>query len=125
MPNDVAHFAIHAADCDRARRFYERVFGWRFEPWGPPNFWMIETSPGAIGGALQQRNEPLEGAGMRGFECTISVRDVDAVADAVVAAGGMIVAPRYDIAGVGALVRCEDPEGNVFGAMQYETSAAS
>ena len=36
MPNDVAHFAIHADDCQRAKRFYEEVFGWTFEPWGPP-----------------------------------------------------------------------------------------
>ena len=42
MPNDIAHFAIHADDCQRAKAFYEKVFGWTFEPWGPPNFWRIE-----------------------------------------------------------------------------------
>ena len=36
MPNDIAHFAIHADDCQRAKRFYEAVFGWTFEPWGRP-----------------------------------------------------------------------------------------
>jgi predicted enzyme related to lactoylglutathione lyase len=29
MPN-IAHFAINADNIDRARRFYEKVFGWKF-----------------------------------------------------------------------------------------------
>ena len=73
MPNDVVHFAIHANDCQRAKAFYEAVFGWSFEPWGPPNFWLIHTSPSGIRGALQERRVPVEGQGMTGFECTIGV----------------------------------------------------
>jgi predicted enzyme related to lactoylglutathione lyase len=38
MPQNVAHFAIHADDVDRARGFYEQVFGWCFEGWGPAGF---------------------------------------------------------------------------------------
>jgi uncharacterized protein len=53
MPNNVASFAIHATDVQRARRFYEAVFGWQFEPWGPPDFYLIhtgdETNPGVQG----------------------------------------------------------------------------
>ena len=30
-------------DVPRARDFYQKVFGWSFEPWGPPNFYLIET----------------------------------------------------------------------------------
>ena len=36
MPANLAAFAIHVDDVDRARAFYEAVFGWVFEPWGPP-----------------------------------------------------------------------------------------
>jgi predicted enzyme related to lactoylglutathione lyase len=52
MPNDLAHFAIQVDDTQRAIRFYESVFGWNFQPWGPPGFWMIYTSPGAPTGSL-------------------------------------------------------------------------
>ena len=39
MPtHNIAHFDVAADDVERARRFYERVFGWRFEAWGPPDF---------------------------------------------------------------------------------------
>jgi len=41
--NNIRHFAIGADDLDRARAFYESVFGWRFEAWGPPGFYLIHT----------------------------------------------------------------------------------
>lgn len=41
MPTNVVYFAIHADDVARARRFYQNVFGWRFEAWGPPGFFLI------------------------------------------------------------------------------------
>ena len=43
MPNHLAHFAIAADDVERARRFYERAFGWRIEAWGPPDFYAVFT----------------------------------------------------------------------------------
>jgi predicted enzyme related to lactoylglutathione lyase len=119
MANDIAHFAIHADDCRRARTFYETVFGWTFEPWGPPEFWRIQTSPGAIHGALQKRRTPVTGKGMIGFECTIAVADVAAIGAAIAKAGGKVTMAPMEIPGVGTLLMFEDPEGNVVGAMQY------
>lgn len=119
MPNDLAHFAIHASDCQRAKTFYEAVFGWTFEPWGPPGFWLITTSPGAVLGSLQERQEPVSGTGMIGFECTIAVEDVAATAREVEAHGGRITLQPMEIETVGTLVMFEDTEGNVVGAMQY------
>lgn len=120
MPNDVAHFAIHADDCARAKAFYEKVFGWRFEPWGPPNFWRIFTSPGAIHGALQERRTPVTtGQGMTGFECTVAVDDVTATARAIETHGGKVTLQPFEIEGVGRLIMFSDTEGNTVGAMQY------
>ena len=64
MPNHIRHFAIHADEVDRARAFYEAVFAWRFEVWGPPNFYLIRTGPdddGGLQGALQERQQSLSG----------------------------------------------------------------
>jgi predicted enzyme related to lactoylglutathione lyase len=119
MPNDIAHFAIHADDCQRAKRFYETVFGWTFEPWGPPGFWLIETSKGAVGGSLQQRQHPVSGRGMIGFECTIGVADVHTIAAAIEKAGGSIVLKPFVIERVGTLIQFQDTEGNSVSAMQY------
>lgn len=125
MPNDLAHFAIHADDCARAKSFYETVFGWRFQPWGPPDFWLIQTSPGAVGGALQKRQKPLPPAparAMTGFECTIAVENVQATAAAITRAGGTITMAPFVIERVGTLIHFEDTEGNTVAAMQYERS---
>jgi predicted enzyme related to lactoylglutathione lyase len=124
VAHNVAHFAVHADDVDRARRFYEAVFGWRFEAWGPPGFFRIHTGtaddPG-IEGALHARAEPLEGRGVRAFECTVSVDDIAAIRDAVVASGGTVLLDAFDIPTVGTLLQFLDTEGNTVGAMRYLT----
>ena len=122
---NVRHFSINADDLPRARRFYEQVFGWTFQPWGPPGFFMIATgeSEGRPLGSLQGRRELVPGRRMNGFECTIAVDDVDAVAAAVVAGGGRILMEKATIPGVGDLIFFEDPEGNIAGAMRYDVRA--
>jgi uncharacterized protein len=120
--NEITHFAINADDVPAARAFYEKVFGWRFTPFGPPDFYRIQT-PSGPGGALQKRRELIEGQPTIGYECTIGVADVDAIAAAVTATGGTIVMPRTTIAGVGHLIFFTDPGGNVVGAMQYDEAA--
>jgi len=57
-------FAIHADNVGRARTFYEKVLGWRFEEWGPPDFYLIKTgneqSPGILGAVLKSAGECSE-----------------------------------------------------------------
>jgi predicted enzyme related to lactoylglutathione lyase len=125
--SQVAHFAINAADVPRARRFYEKVFGWRFQAYGPPGFYMVDPDSARvtvpIRGSLQQRREIVKGVPMHGFECTISVTDIQAAASAVESNGGTIVMPVCTLAGVGQLLFFQDPEGNIAGAMQYDEHA--
>ena len=119
MPNNIAHFAINADDCQRAKQFYTNVFGWTFEAWGPPDFWRIFTSPDGIHGALQKRREPVAGSGVIGYECTIAVEDVNAAVSAIEKAGGKIVFPPFLIEHVGTVAQFEDTEGNRASVMQY------
>ena len=48
MPATLRHFAINADDVQRAKAFYEKVFGWAFNPWGPPNFYRDEIHCSAV-----------------------------------------------------------------------------
>src|SRR5262249_25494125 len=107
MPNHVAFFAIPADDVDRARRFYERVFGWKFVAWRPPDFYLIETGEKGRGirGALERRQEPLTGTGLGGYECSISVESVDAIAKAIAKHGGKIVMPKATVPTIGQLIK--------------------
>ena len=125
MPNNLRHFAIECDDVERARRFYQAVFGWNIQPWGPPGFYQIFTGtpeqPGALG-ALQERRQPLTGTGNRGFECSFGVASVKVIIAAVVANGGSIAMSEFRIEGVGNGAYFLDTEGNRFCAMQYDTA---
>ena len=123
MANNLASFAIHADDVQRCRRFYEAVFHWQFEPWGPPDFYLVhpgdEGKPG-VQGLMHKRQEPRGTGGPNCFECTIAVDDLDAVTAAIAANGGRILMAKAPVPTVGVLTKFEDTEGNVLGAMAYE-----
>lgn len=123
MTANLASFAIHVDDVDRAISFYQAVFGWVFEPWGPPGFYLIHTgdeaSPG-VQGLMHQRQTPSTGTGLNGLDCTFAVEDIDAVGAAVVANGGTITMDKAAIPTVGVLTRFIDTEGNAISAMAYE-----
>lgn len=122
MPDPFRHFAINCDDVERAKRFYESVFGWKFAPWGPPGFFHGENA--GVMAAIQPRRELVPGVRMTGFECTFGVEDIDATLAAIERMGGRIVMPKVTIPTVGTLVFFQDPEGNLAGAMQYEQRAA-
>lgn len=120
MPDPLRHFAINCDDVDRAKRFYEGVFQWKFASWGPPGFFV--TNDAGVMGAIQKRREIVPGV-PQGFECTFGVADIDATAEAIEAMGGTIVMPKVTIPTVGTLLFFRDPEGNIAGAMQYDNAA--
>jgi predicted enzyme related to lactoylglutathione lyase len=120
MPATFRHFAINADDVARAKAFYERVFDWRFTPWGPPNYYQIRTAGEGLLGALQERRELVKGVKASTFEPSFGVSDLKATMEAITAGGGKILMQPYRIEGVGELIYFEDPEGNFVGAMQYD-----
>jgi predicted enzyme related to lactoylglutathione lyase len=127
MANNAPWFAINADDVPRAKRFYEQIFGWKLQPWGPPNFYLIKSGKDQaveIGG-LQERRELVPGAKIVGFECTFNVADIDQAIGSIEANGGKILAPKFHIPTVGTIVYFLDTEGNVVGARQPERQDAS
>jgi predicted enzyme related to lactoylglutathione lyase len=129
MANQLSHFAIHADDLERARKFYGGVFGWTFQGYaGVPmsGFCRIFDSIGkelTPLGAMQSRKANLAPHPVYGLECSFQVDDVDAVARAVEANGGKIVMPKAAIPGVGWIVKFLDTEGNLACAVRYDPAA--
>ena len=119
MSSVLRHFALNADDVQRAKSFYETVFGWNFTPYGPPNFYQIVNAGDGIIGALQERRELLKSKPMFGFENTFGVEDIQATLEAVTEAGGRTLMEPYFIEGVGDIAYFEDSEGNVCGVAQY------
>ena len=121
----VALFSINADNVERAQKFYTNVFGWKYNAYGPPGFFMIDFGPPKPieHASLQQRRALLPGVRMNGLECTISVDDIRKTAAAIEKNGGKIVMQICTLAGIGQLLFFEDPEGNLLGAMQYDSQA--
>jgi predicted enzyme related to lactoylglutathione lyase len=65
----------------------------------------------------------VTGKPMFGLGCTLAVENGEAAETALKQAGGKIVMPHTVLAGVGILFSFEDTEGNILGAMQYDTNA--
>jgi len=127
MGNRLSHFAVHVDDMDRAREFYESVFGWKTKPYWGPGFVQIfpgDDPDGDVMGALQGRSFNVASEKVIGFECTISVDNLDAVLAEVVSHGGTILMPKVAIPTVGWISKFTDSEGNLVCAMKYDSSAA-
>jgi uncharacterized protein len=124
MANHIAHFEIFASDVERARKFYEQAFAWRFEVGGPPDFYHIFTGPpvehGISRGLIAKRRGPAAQGPLNAYRCTISVSSIKESVAAIEAAGGKLRSAIIDIPGVGRLVEFADTEDNIACAMQYE-----
>ena len=123
MPSRVVHFELPADDPDRCARFYADVFGWKIEKWGgPTDYWLVTTgeeSETGIDGGIGRPQGPEDQT-----TNTIDVADLDAAVAAVEAAGGTITNAKHAVQGVGWLAYAADTEGNPFGMMQRDESAA-
>src|SRR5258706_13476016 len=120
MTPTLRHFSINADDLARARRFYEKIFGWTFHAWGPPGFFMIAMGEPESGmrGSLQGRRELAPGLKLNGLECTFAVDDVEKVAAAVRANGGRLPLERPILPGNREVIFFHDPEGHDLRAMR-------
>lgn len=136
MPRPV-HFEIHATEPEKLKTFYERLFGWSFTQWGDVPYWLINTGdgdpmngkphsePGIDGGMLPRQGDPAEdGAGVNSFVVTVDVPDCQAFLDKAVAEGGTVAVPRGAIEGVGWNAYFKDPDGNLVGIMESDSSAS-
>ena len=98
----VVHFEIHAAEPERAIRFYTALFGWQFAQWGEQKYWLVKTgesgTPGIDGGLLPRYGgSPLDMAAVNAFVCTVDVDDLDAAMERASKAGGQMALPKIGL----------------------------
>ena len=118
----VVHFEILADNPENVLSFYNDVFGWQSQKWdGPMDYWLVNTGEGEVGinGGVAKKQE-----GSPSIVNTIDVDSVDDYVSKIESAGGSIPIPKMAIPGVGWIAYGTDPEGNMFGIMQADASAA-
>lgn len=125
------HFEIQASNPQALIDFYGGLFGWSFNKWEGGDYWMIHTGPddkpGINGGLLPRRGPvPENMAAVNAFVITVDVEDIDtAISKAQSSsAGGEVVVPKMAVPGIGWLAYVKDPDGNIFGMMQADITAA-
>jgi len=123
MPT-IVHFDISAEEPERAKQFYETLFGWKITPLpGPVPYHLIETDDGegapGVGGGIAKRQEGEKG-GITNF---IGVDSIDRYAAKVEEAGGSVIEPKWAVPGWGYLAVCLDTEGNRFGLWEENAQA--
>lgn len=123
------HFEIPVDDMERATNFYKELFGWDID--GAPGFdeyKMISALPvdkdfmvqgQGINGGMMKRSNP----GMPIINY-IDVEDIDKYLAKLEELGGQILMPKMPIPGIGWNAVVKDSEGNTFGMIQHDKTAA-
>lgn len=122
MPT-IVHFDIPADDLERAKRFYARLFGWKFEkPIETMEYYLVDTedlegNPG-IGGGMGKR----EMADQKIMNY-IGVTSVDEYLAKIENLGGKVLMQKTAVTGMGYLAICMDTENNPFGLWEENQEA--
>lgn len=123
--NKVAWFELPADDVVRAKKFYNKVFGWNTPEMGGGGVFALTTAAdkqgnpteaGGINGDIQPRSKGLDRPVIM-----ITVDNVEAQLQAVKDAGGKVVYGPEDASKFGGPLWAvfSDPEGNHVGVYSY------
>ena len=133
MPT-IVHFEIPADDVERAKRFYNNLFGWKMEKWPGGNsgnnnssnmeYWIISTTDdkenkASIGGGIMKRQDPQQ----QQITNFIDVKSVDEYSSKIERLGGKVVVPKMAVPNMGYFAVCHDTENNRFGIWESDESA--
>jgi predicted enzyme related to lactoylglutathione lyase len=118
-------FEIPADNLDRARKFYNALFGWKISAFpgmpGPEaqKYLHIETGGGDASpdGGLTTREH------IKGITQYISVASVDDSVAKVESLGGKVLMPRSAVPQMGYYAICRDTENNTFAVWEPDSSA--
>ena len=107
MPAPIVYFDIAGPADAKQAAFYEAVFGWTAGPGGVVS---VPVSGPRLSGTL--RTDPAQKV------IYIGVPDITATLKDIVAHGGKVVAPRFEVKGVVVLGLFTDPAGNAMGLVE-------
>ena len=114
MQNALAWFEIPATDIERARRFYETIFGFQMRPLDVAGLRMMMFPAQGVGGSLCQLEKWYKPSSEAGPLIYLSAEpDLADVLARVEKAGGTIVVPKRQISpDFGYMAVFTDSEGN-------------
>jgi uncharacterized protein len=121
------YFDMTVHDVDKARQFFENVFGWRFEKLpSSDDYYRIEAGssgePGIDGGiGMVGQTRISEGRPLT--QVSIPVADLEAFIAKVKENGGYVLESKLSIPGIGWYATCAEPGGLMFGLIEADPKA--
>jgi uncharacterized protein len=105
-------------DIEKAKTFYRSAIGWKLEEMKMPNgsYWIAKDGDKMVAGLMDMTGMTPPGVPPHWF-AYIEVDDVDARVKSVVASGGTLMRPPFDIPDVGRIAIVADPTGAAVGLM--------
>lgn len=103
---------LMTTDAVASVRFYAEVFGWKTDTMKMPDgtdYTVVKAGETGVGGIMKL---PMPGVPAY-WGSSVSVEDIDAVAQKVTAAGGKVIVPPMDAGGMGRYAGFQDPQGAV------------
>jgi predicted enzyme related to lactoylglutathione lyase len=131
MPNPHGSFIWYellTKDPKAAKAFYDDVVGWNVDAEPAPggmDYRMIVAHDGNVGGVMGLNADMLAGGAKPVWLGYFGVDDVDASVASIVAAGGQVHLPAFDIPGIGRLAMVTDPQGVPFYVMRGASEESS
>ena len=107
-------------DLPSATAFYEKVLGvaWRTQPMESGEYLTLLVEDRPVGGAMPPMAEGMPPH----WNVYFNVASVDETVATAERLGGRVVAPAFDVPGVGRMAVLADPQGGMFNLMQGPTS---
>lgn len=117
--NAIGWFDIYVEDLDRAVSFYEAVLGHKLAPIGDPTgetqMMSFPADMGTYGAGGALTKSPHASPGVGGTVIYFSTEDCAVEEARVVAAGGIVIRPKFSIGEFGWVSLIQDTEGNIVG----------
>lgn len=117
----IVHCEMYSDDPPATKKFYESVFGWKITEIPGAGYWLVKSPERPHGGLLKRRTSGKPG----GFDPPatlnyILVQSVDEAAKQIVAAGGKILVPKYEIPNMGFFSVFQAPGGIVHNVIEVK-----
>ena len=113
-------YELMSKDPDASKKFYDDVVGWKIGPKAPGDidYRMILAPDGNVGGVLGLTEEMCAHGARPTWLGYFGVDDVDDAVAKVLAFGGRVLMPAWNIADVGRVAMVTDPQGIPFYVMR-------
>jgi predicted enzyme related to lactoylglutathione lyase len=120
-------YELMSKDPNASKKFYDDVVGWNIGPKPPADmdYRMISAADGHVGGVLRLTDEMSAHGARPTWLGYFGVDDVDDTVAKIVASGGKVLMPAWNIPDVGRIAMLTDPQGIPFYVMRGATDGTS